>query len=235
MKGFLLAGIALVTLSSATRGELPASQVAEARARWSGAVEKLKARDAEEKHPEDSILFIGSSTIRMWENIVQDMAPYHPIQRGYGGAKYGDLVVFAEEMISPHRFRAMVIFAGNDVLGKETDATPEQVAGWFRQIAAVARAREPNADVFCVAVTPTPARWNLWNRIQEVNAALQAACAEDPKLHFVPTSESYLDVNGDGKPKPEFYEDDNLHFNKDGYVVWAGRVKAALRPVSGEK
>jgi lysophospholipase L1-like esterase len=58
---------------------------------------------------------------------------------------------------------------------------------------------------------------------------------EDAKLHFVTTAASVLDMNGDGKPKPEYFEEDNLHFNEAGYVMWSGLVKAALRPVIGER
>lgn len=44
-----------------------------------------------EEYPDDAILFAGRSSIRLWDNIEKDMAPYTVIQRGYGGAAYADL------------------------------------------------------------------------------------------------------------------------------------------------
>ena len=82
-------------------------------------------RDDTEHHPENSILFIGSSSIRRWSHIGKDMEPYHPIQRGYGGAKWSDVAVFAERLISPHAFRAAVFFVGNDITGDSGDKSPQ--------------------------------------------------------------------------------------------------------------
>ncbi len=224
--------LALVWAGGSARAELPAAQVEAARERWAEDIAKLKAKDAVEQHPADAVLFLGSSSVRLWEGIAQDMAPYHPIQRGYGGARFADLVVFAEELMAAHRFRALVIYVGNDVAGRETDAAPEQVADWFKRVAAAARARQPEADVFCVAITPTPSRWAGWPQIQEANAALEAVCAADPKLHFIPTASAYLDENGE--PRPEYFKKDRLHQNEAGYAVWSGLIKAALRSVIGE-
>ncbi len=69
--------------------------------RWEAEIEKLEARDKAENHPDDSILFIGSSSIRRWEDIATDMAPYHPIQRGFGGSRWSD-VAGLPSASSPH-------------------------------------------------------------------------------------------------------------------------------------
>ena len=48
------------------------------------ALEKL----TEYKELEDYLLFIGSSSIRRWNTIQEDMWPYAVVKRGYGGAHY---------------------------------------------------------------------------------------------------------------------------------------------------
>ncbi len=233
MKKWMQTGAVLALgLIGTLRAELPKKQVLAAQERWAEDIAKLKARDQEETHPQDALLFLGSSSIRRWETIRRDMAPYHAIQRGYGGARFADLVVFAEELVAAHRYRAVVVYVGNDVTGKEDDPEPAQVAEWFRQVAAAARARQPQADVFCVEITPTPKRWEAQPEIDKVNAALRAVCEADPKLHFIPTSAAYLDPQG--QPRPEFFVEDKLHQNEAGYQVWSGLIKAALRPVIGE-
>ena len=57
-------------------------------------VSLLESLDFEEKAGEKDILFIGSSSIRLWDNIQVDMYPYSSIKRGYGGAHFYDLIHF---------------------------------------------------------------------------------------------------------------------------------------------
>ena len=63
--------------------------------RWERGIATLEAKDKIETHPDNSILFVGSSSIRRWEDIAADMEPYHPIQRGYGAMKKPRKRVFA--------------------------------------------------------------------------------------------------------------------------------------------
>ena len=55
---------------------------------WELDILKLEKRDQAEVHTADSILFIGSSSIRRWKTIAPTMAPYPVIQRGFGGSSW---------------------------------------------------------------------------------------------------------------------------------------------------
>lgn len=215
-----------LTLALPLWAELPAEQVAAAREKWGEEIAKLKALDKKEKYSKEAILFLGSSSVRRWETIKEDMAPYEVIQRGYGGAKFADLAVFAEELMAAHEFRAVVVYVGNDVTGLESDPTPEQVAAWFKIVADAALARQPEAKVFFVGITPTPKRWEAWPKIVNVNAALRALCFQNPKITYVITSHCFL--TEEGLPKAELFVEDKLHLNAAGYLEWAERIKANL-------
>lgn len=233
MKRFLVSavigGFAWSGLASAA--DLDSALVEEATEKWNGDIRKLEAKDTEEKDPEGGILFIGSSSIRLWDTIHEDMAPYPAIQRGYGGAKFSDAAVFAERLILPHTFRAMVLFLGNDVRGKADDAEPGQVVEWFLHMANVAWTKLPDAPVFCIEITPTGSRWDVWPEIQKVNAALKKACEGDPRLHYIPTASAYL--NAEGEPRPELFREDRLHQTPAGYQLWAAIIKSHLDDVLG--
>jgi hypothetical protein len=194
--------------------------------RWEKDIAALETQDRSESHPADGILFVGSSSIRLWKTIASDMAPYHPIERGYGGAKFSDLAVFAKRLIAPHRFRGLVLFAANDVTGGSDDATPEQVAGWFGLIVDVARDVQPDAQIFCLEITPTPSRWAAWPKIRQVNRALARECAARPNVHFIPTAHAYLAA--DGLPQADLFVDDRLHLNALGYRIWSAIIKSHL-------
>jgi hypothetical protein len=219
--------VSAAALTAATPATLPAPELQAAAIRqWQQEITALEARNPQESHPPESILFIGSSSVRLWNTITTDIAPYHPIQRGYGGAKFSDLAVFAQRLISPHRFHALVLFAANDVTGGSQDATPEHVAGWFAHIIKVAQATQPHALIFCLEITPTPARWAAWPKIREVNRALARECAARQNVHFIPTAHAYLDA--DGQPLPDLFVEDRLHQNPLGYRIWSALIKSHL-------
>ena len=101
--------------------------VNESEAKWGKDILDFEQQDKLEKDPGNAILFAGSSSIRLWSTLKEDVAPYPVIQRGFGGSKFSDLAVFAERIIYPHQFRALVIFEANDITGSTADKTPAEV------------------------------------------------------------------------------------------------------------
>ena len=217
-------------------GEIPPAghvNVAEYRTsaveRWESEIAKLEAKDTTETHPEDSILFVGSSSILRWTDIATDMAPYHPIQRGYGGAKWSDVAVFVKRLVFPHQFRAVVFFVGNDISGRDNDKSPTEVASLFAYVLGKVREHDAKAPVFYVAVTPTPARLGVWPEIKAANTAARAVCESAENTYFIGTESLFFDRAG--KLRVKLFLDDKLHQNRDGYVRWAAAIKSHLDTV----
>ncbi len=202
---------------------------AKAMERWSQDIETLEQRDVVQRDPEEAILFIGSSSIRRWDTIELDMAPYRVVQRGYGGAKYSDLAVFAKRLIDPHEYNALVVFVANDVQGKAEDHSPKQVEECARYIAEVSRKHRPQAPIFFIEVTPTRKRFSAWPLICKVNARLQQLSLSIPDTYFISTADHFLDPSG--KPRDELFVDDQLHLNGDGYKKWSKLIRRELDEV----
>lgn len=197
--------------------------------RWQKEIQVIEERNAAEIYPDDSVLFIGSSSIRLWDTIAEDMAPYTAIGRGYGGARYSDLAVFAKRLITPHRYRAVVMFVANDVVGKPDDRTPEEVERLARYVCDVSREHQPEAPVFIVEITPTASRFKHWSKICAVNAKLREIALTTPGIHFIATAEHYLD--DDKRPRDELFRKDRLHQNEAGYALWTRLIKQRLDEV----
>ena len=62
----------------------------------------LEELDFEKNAKKEDLLFIGSSSIRLWNNIDNDMSPYPSVKRGYGGAHYYDLIHFIDRLVINH-------------------------------------------------------------------------------------------------------------------------------------
>lgn len=197
--------------------------------KWTEDMKRIAKLDAAEKDPDNAILFLGSSSIRLWEDIASDMKPWPVISRGYGGAKFSDLAVLAPQIVKPHKFRAVAIFVGNDVTGDKEDKSPEEVVKLFEHVVGTVRAHSPDATVFMIAVTPTPKRWAAWDKIQQVNAGLKKSCEAGKDLHFISTADKYL--NAEGGPMPELFKEDKLHQNRDGYARWSKLIQAEFERV----
>jgi len=195
---------------------------------WEEKIQKLEARNASEgAWPRESLLFYGSSSIRRWETMGVDMVPYPAINRGYGGAKYVDMVLFAERMLTPHNYRALMLFAANDVKkGEAEDSSPAEVECAVREIIRISKAHRPDAPVFIIEVTPTEARFASWEKTRAINATLREIALTTNNTWFIATAEHYL--TADGQPKKEWFVDDKLHLNEQGYKKWSELIKLEL-------
>lgn len=95
---------------------------------WETEIVKFEVSDRKETYPNDAILFAGSSSIKLWSTLAEDMSPYPVIQRGFGGSRLSDLAVYAERIFKPHPCRAIVLFVANDISGSDRDKSPDEVA-----------------------------------------------------------------------------------------------------------
>jgi hypothetical protein len=196
---------------------------------WENDIQKFEQLDKSENYSQDAILFAGSSSIRLWSTLEKDMYPYPVIQRGYGGARLSDFAVYAGRIFSPHPCKGIVIFIANDITGGETDKSPAEVAKLFRYLLKTIRKTHPDTPVFWIAVTPTAARWSVWNEIQKANGLIQNICEHQANTRFIRTDFAFLDENG--KPRTELFIEDKLHLNQQGYAIWTDIIKKELEKV----
>lgn len=198
---------------------------------WENEIRKFEQLDVEKSYPSDAVLFAGSSSIKLWDDIGRDMQPYNVIQRGYGGAKLSDFAVYADRIIYPHPCSAIVIFIANDISGSDSDKTPAEVAQLFRKTLYIIRRKYKDTPVFWIAITPTAARWHVWPEIREANQQIQRICKNHHNTYFISTEQAFL--TREGLPRTELFRDDKLHLNTDGYRVWAGIIRNELYKVLG--
>jgi hypothetical protein len=199
---------------------------------WENDIRKFEHLDSVETYPANAVLFAGSSSIRLWSTLAEDMAPYPVIQRGYGGARLSDFSFFAKRIIYPHPCRAIVIFIANDITGSAADKTPEEVRDLFLKVLNTTREKFPDTPVFWIAITPTSLRWKSWPLIEKANMLIQEACKKEENTYFINTKDFFL--NTAGLPKDELFRADHLHLNEDGYKVWTSVIRKELEKVIGD-
>jgi len=193
---------------------------------WEEHMQVFDSLNAVESSDAYTVLVTGSSSVRLWDSIHIDLAPYQVMQRGYGGAKLSDYNHYADRIIKPHQFKAILVFVGNDISGGDNDRTPREVLQLYKTLVKQIRERNHDTPVFWIEITPTPSRWHANGQIREANALIQDYCEKNEGLYFIPTFDVY--TNQVGLPDSAFFRNDMLHLSHDGYKLWAQRIKQSL-------
>ena len=84
----------IFTASQPTAAKEPGSQ------RWEREIRAFEAADSANPPPQEAILFIGSSTIRMWKTLAQDFPQYKVLNRGFGGCQIADCTCYADRIVA---------------------------------------------------------------------------------------------------------------------------------------
>ena len=123
--------------------------------------------------PKGGVLFIGSSTIRLWKTLAQDFPQYRVINRGFGGSQIIDSVNYFERIVAPCRPRQIIFYAGgNDI---NAGKSPEQVFADFKAFVAKAQTALPETSISYVSIAPNPARWSQVEKVKAANQLIAAA------------------------------------------------------------
>jgi len=186
---------------------------------WEPSIRAFEQHHAKTPPPEKPLLFVGSSSVRMW-NLKDSFPGRATMNRGFGGSELSDSLQYFDRIVLPCRPRAILLYAGDNDIGN--GETAEQVIADYKAFAAKVRSQLPKADFAYLPIKPSLARWNLWPEMQKANHAIKQLAAADPKLHYLDTVTPML--GEDGKPKKEFFLPDGLHMTPAGYQAWTAVV-----------
>jgi len=193
-------------------------------ARFADELDAFAEADRRARSPAGAILFVGSSTIRLWTTLAGDFAPVPVVRRGFGGATLAEVIDHRRRLFRPHRPAAVVLYAGeNDVA---EGASPTTVVRRYAVLRArLADSAAGTAPWVFIGLKPSPARWHLWPAMREVNTRIRSGNGPAP-AGFVETAALVLD--GAGSLDRGLFLPDGLHFNDMGYRGLAAAVRAAL-------
>jgi lysophospholipase L1-like esterase len=192
---------------------------------WAKEMAEFAAADAEHPTAPGGVVFVGSSSIRLWdlEKSFDGMDPM-PLNRGFGGSVMSDTVRNAELLVLKHKPRLVVVYAGdNDIANGKT---AEQVASDFAEFVEIVQRELPDTRIACIAIKPSLSRWKLADKMQDANARIAKQCEENEQLTFIDVWQPMLDA--EGKPRGELFREDGLHLNDEGYELWTSIVKPVI-------
>ncbi len=193
--------------------------------RFDADIEQFVQQDKISFPPINQFLFIGSSSIRLWQSLEEDMKPLKVINRGFGGAHTKHINRHLDKIVFPYKPRAIIFFCGsNDINGWNSS---QDVFAEFETFFNSVKKELPKTKVFAISIQPSPSRLDQRQRQQEWNDAVRNLAKSDPNLVYIDVSSPMLSPNN--MPRLELYSDDKLHMNKNGYKIWTKLVRVNLK------
>ncbi|MGH8025492.1 MAG: SGNH/GDSL hydrolase family protein [Pseudoxanthomonas sp.] len=190
---------------------------------WEQDMQRFAALDAASPPPRHGVLFVGSSSIRLWDTLAADFPGVPVINRGFGGSELRDSTFYADRIVIPYAPRQIVVYAGENDL--QAGRTPKQVEEDFRAFVKRVRRDLPKARIAYISNKPSPLRVGLLETQRQANALIKAEAA---RLHvdYIDVFTAMLDANG--QPRGELFGADRLHMNRAGYELWRQKVAPYL-------
>lgn len=180
-------------------------------------IRAFEAADKANPPAPGQVLFVGSSSFRMWKTLAADMAPAPIINRGFGGSKTGEVLAVFDRTVLPYRPAVIVYYCGDNDLGLDnTDS--RAAADGFIAFDRRARVRWPAVRTFYVPIKASIQRWKNWPAMKRANDLVRAYCEATPGATYLDTVTPTL--RPDGTPDPALFLDDGLHLSAKGYAVW---------------
>ena len=193
--------------------------------RWEKDISAFEAADAVNPPAKGGIVFVGSSTIRLW-----DVATHFPglpiINRGFGGSELADATRHIDRLVLKHEPRLVVVYAGDNDVG--AGRLSEQVAVDFERFVRAVHAKLPQTRILYLAIKPSLLRWLQVDRMRAANDIIRSICARDDRLAFLDFGDAML--GWDEKPRRELFVDDGLHLSAQGYELWTAMIRPLLVP-----
>jgi lysophospholipase L1-like esterase len=194
---------------------------------WEKAIARMEARYGGD-YPQDVVVFLGSSSIRFWGTLVDDLAPIPVVNHGFGGSKIKDATHYLDRLVFPFSPRAVVLFSGTNDINeiKGSTKTGEQVYEGFVEFVQAIRETDSALPIYYISISPTKARWAVWKEANLANKLIAEYAATQENVAFIDTTGAFL--GPDGTPHRGLFKLDGLHPNKRGYRVWTSIIKPVL-------
>lgn len=219
-RNWLLAA-ALLAPSIWAQTVLPAEQ------RWKSELDAFAAADRKQMPAAGGVLFVGSSSIRMWSGLETAFADQPlVIRRGFGGSRLSDSADLVHRLVLPYQPRLVVLYAGENDIAE--GATPNDLLGHFVRFVQQVQSALPTTRIAYMSIKPSPSRLAHMAAMRETNLLIQTHVLARDNLDYIDVHTAMLD--NDGRARPELFVRDQLHLSAEGYGLWRQIVSAHLRP-----
>ena len=185
-------------------------------------LQRFVAADLASKPSPCGILFTGSSSIKFWASLDEDMAPAKPLNRGFGGSTIADINDAFDYVITPYSPKAIFFYAGENDLSS-SGRSPAEVLAAFERFMAMKTARLGDVPVYFLSIKPSRLRWTDRSLQRDTNLLIERLAARRSDLHYVDVATPMMNRGA----VRDIFQPDGQHMQPEGYRIWT----SVLRPL----
>jgi lysophospholipase L1-like esterase len=163
----------------------------------------------------ETIVFTGSSSVRVWNDLQDRFPAVQIVNTGFGGSEASDLLAYADDLILKYKPRKVFIYEGDNDLN--SNKKPRSVMSDIKSIISRIRADQPTTKIVLIAVKPSIARWHLKRHYKRLNRKMKGLAKKEDQLAFADVWRPMLQGR---KVKQDIFIKDGLHMNSKGYDIW---------------
>jgi lysophospholipase L1-like esterase len=195
-------------------------------ARWEPSLAEFDAADKLHAPAVGGVVFVGSSSIRLWPDLEKQFGDVPVIKRGFGGSRLADCAVHADRLVTRYKPRQVIVYAGDNDLAE--GHKPAEVLASYEAFVSRVREAVPGVRIAYVSIKPSPLRANLMAAARETNAHNRQFTEAHPQaLEYIDIFTPML--GQDGTVRADLYGPDSLHMNAAGYALWRERISPRIR------
>ena len=193
-------------------------------ARWRDSLDGFAAIDREHAPAPGGIVFVGSSSIRLWNDLEREFGTTGIVKRGFGGSRMSDVDRYVARLVLPYKPRLVVVYAGDNDIAE--GAPPEAVLASYVDFVRQVHDALPDTRIAYLSIKPSPSREALMPASIQANELIEKYSKTDAKLDYIDIYPLMLDARG--RPRAELFLGDALHLNAAGYAIWKSAIASHL-------
>ncbi len=182
-------------------------------------------QDSIQKPEDGMVLFIGSSSFRLWKDVKEDFKNPNILNRAFGGATLLDVIQYQEAVALQYKPKKIFIYCGENDVASSEKVTPKMVLKRFKTLYKSLRNHFPETPIVFVSLKPAISRWAMRDRMIATNKLIHGFMKNKKNAVFVDIWDAMLE---NGEPKKDIFKEDNLHMNSKGYAIWVEKMNALV-------
>ncbi|RZL18894.1 MAG: hypothetical protein EOO89_04920 [Pedobacter sp.] len=190
---------------------------------WNEILE-FRKKDSLQMPPSGGVVFVGSSSFRMWKDAEKQFSAYKVINRGFGGSNLVQANMYIKELVIQYKPAQVVIYSGENDIAEGASAleTASRFATFFTNI----RNQLPESNIVFVSIKSSPSRLKHKQTFDHANLLIK-----DFLKYY--TNTTFIDIDTkmktrDGQLRPELFLQDMLHMKPEGYEIWTKAITPYL-------
>ncbi|WP_285010686.1 GDSL-type esterase/lipase family protein [Pedobacter faecalis] len=188
-------------------------------------IQQFRKSDSVSMPAPNGIVFVGSSSLRMWTDLESVYKDYQAINRGFGGSTLQQANMYIDDLVLKYKPRQVVIYSGeNDIAeGATGEETYERFVTFYENL----RAGLPKAHILYVSMKLSPSRTKFADEMIKGNDMIKAYLKKQKNAKYVDINPAMKDKAGN--LRPELFKSDMLHMQQAGYDIWIKEITPYLK------